>query len=312
DPAIVPNFYLTQQVTDRFWVGIGAGSPFGLGNEYDSDWFGRYDSIKSDLTTFEVYPTAAIKVNDWLSVGASMIFQYADAELTNALNAGTQGLQTLEGEGYAVGGNIGILAEPWAGTRFGLDYRTTVENTLDGRLIVAGSTGADLDISARADLRLPDIATFSAAHDLNDRWTVLGSATWFGWNEYNRIEIINSAGTPVGVVDQNYNVSWAFSVGAEYMLNDAWTLRAGYQFDQTPTNDAARTTRTPDGDRHWITAGATYTLNDQWSFDVAGAYIDVANEEINLSRNITAIPAVVTANTEGRVGIVSAALNYRF
>ena len=312
DPTPLPNLYFTQQVTDNFWLGIGAGAPFGLGNEYDSDWFGRYESIKSELTTFEIYPSAAIKFNDWLSVGGSLIFNYSDATLTNALNAGTQGLQTLEGDGYAFGYNIGILVEPRDGTRIGMDYRSSVNNKLEGRFSIVGSTGGDTDVGAQADLHLPDIASLSAAQDLNDRWTLLGSATWFGWNDFDRIETVSSTGTPIGSVEQNYNSSWAFAIGAEYQYSDAWTLRAGYQFDETPTNDEFRTTRTPDGDRHWLTGGATYQLNDKWSFDFAGAYIDVAEEEVNLNRNITAIPAVVNAETDGYVVILAAGLNYKF
>lgn len=232
--------------------------------------------------------------------------------MTNALNAGTEGLQTLEGEGYAYGFNLGILAEPIDGTRVGLDYRSGVNNELEGRFKIVGSTGADRDLPARAELHLPDIANLGVAHDFDERWTVLGSVTWFGWNNFDRIETVAVSGTPIGSVEQNYNVSWAFALGTEYMLSDAWTLRAGYQFDQTPTNDTFRTTRTPDGDRHWITAGGTYRLNDQWSFDFAGAYIDVADEDINLNRNIPAIPAVVSADTDGQVVILSAGLNYTF
>ena len=308
----IPNVYFTQQVTDSFWLGVGVAAPFGLGGEFDESWFGRYDAIKSELTTAEIYPSAAVKLNDWLSVGGSLIFQYADAELTNALNAGSEGLQTLEGTGYGFGYNIGILAEPWEGTRFGVDYRSAVNNTLEGRFKISGSTGADTDLAASAELRLPDIATFSAAHELDDQWTLLASATWFGWDNFDRIETVTSTGVPIGSVEQNYQTTWAFSAGVEYEHNEDWTFRAGYQFDETPTEDLFRTTRTPDGDRHWVTGGGTYTLNDQWSFDFAGAYIDVAEEDVNLTRNITAIPATVTADTDGHVFILSAGLNYKF
>ncbi len=308
----IPNFYFTQQVTDNFWLGIGMGAPFGLGGEYDDGWFGRYDSLKSELTTIEVYPSAAVKLNDWLSVGGSVILQYADAELTNALNAGTEGLQTLEGQGYGVGLNVGVLAEPWEGTRFGFDYRSAVNNEIEGRFIIEGSTGADTNVAARAELHLPDIASFSAAHELDDRWTLLGSATWFGWDNFDRIETVTSGGTPIGSVEQNYNTTWAFALGAEYEYSDSWTLRAGYQFDETPTGDTFRTTRTPDGDRHWITGGATYELDDQWSFDFAGAYIDVGEETVNVNRNIPAVPAITRAKTDGYVVILSAGLNYKF
>ena len=311
DPAAVPNLYLTHQVTDSLWLGIGVGAPFGLGNEYDDNAFNRYDAIESSLQTVEVYPTIAYQFNDWLSIGGSLIYQYVDVKLTNAAWAGTEGLQTLTADGRTFGYNVGIYAEPIEGTQLGIDYRSRTNTELQGRLLVQGSTGADVDISGSSGLHLPDIATFSAAQELNEQWKVMGSATWFGWNSFEDIQVRTAAGTLLNPpVIQNYQTTWAYSIGAEYEYNDTWTFRAGYQFDETPTTDLYRTSRTPDGDRNWFTGGFTYTLDDQWSFDFAGAYIDIADEEINVSRNNGL--ANVQADTEGHVFILSTGLNYKF
>ena len=48
----VPNFYASAQVTDRLWLGLGVNAPFGLKLEYDDGFFGRYDSIYTDLKTY--------------------------------------------------------------------------------------------------------------------------------------------------------------------------------------------------------------------------------------------------------------------
>ena len=160
---------------------------------------------------------------------------------------------------------------------------------------------------------LPDIATFSVAHDLNERLTLLGSATWFGWNSFDEIQVKNIVGGNVGgPIIQDYQNTMAYSVGFDYMLNEAWTLRAGYQFDETPTTDERRTTRTPDGNRHWFSAGGTYSLNDQWSFDFSGTYIDIEEESINVTRNIALNPSQVQADTDGHVFIIGAGVNYKF
>ena len=95
-------------------------------------------------------------------------------------------------------------------------------------------------------------------------------------------------------------------------MNDKWTLRAGYQFDETPTTDEYRTSRTPDGDRHWFAAGATYDINDKFSLDMAATYIDVGEESINVTRNVTGALADVRGDTDGSVAIVALGLNYKF
>lgn len=309
----VPNAYITQQITDQLWVGLGVSAPFGLSSEYDDGWFGRYDSTETDLMTIDFTPSMAFRVNDWLSLGGSVIIQHADAELKNNIFVTTEGTQTLKGNDTTIGWKAGILIEPMQGTRFGLDYRSEIDHTLEGRLIIEGSGGGDANIVGRADLDLPSIATISAAHDVNDQLTILGSATRFGWESFNEIQVKNIVGGNVGgPVVQDYQNTWAYSVGFDYKVNPQWTVRAGYQFDETPTTDEFRTSRTPDGDRHWFTGGATYKLNDRWSFDMAGAYIDIADEEINVTRNIAANPSQVSADTEGHVIIVSGGINYKF
>ncbi len=87
-------------------------------------------------------------------------------------------------------------------------------------------------------------------------------------------------------------------------------MRGGYQFDQTPTTDQFRTSRTPDGDRSWFSAGATYKLKNNLELDMAATYIDISDEKINVSRNSGL--AGVRATTEGSVGILAIGLNYKF
>lgn len=97
DPALVPNAYITHQLTDKVWLGLGVSAPFGLKLEYDNNFFGRYDSLKNELTIIDVQPTMAYKVNDWLSAAVAINYQYADAKLTSAVSDGTEGRGILEG-----------------------------------------------------------------------------------------------------------------------------------------------------------------------------------------------------------------------
>jgi len=54
-PVIVPSGYASFQVADsRLFLGLGISAPFGLKVVYDDDFFGRYDSIKSDVKAFNI------------------------------------------------------------------------------------------------------------------------------------------------------------------------------------------------------------------------------------------------------------------
>ena len=82
--GFVPSLYFSAPIGDRWAVGLGVGAPFGLKTEYESNWMGRFLGIKSELTTINVNPSVAFKVNDNISLGAGVNWQKVDATLTNA------------------------------------------------------------------------------------------------------------------------------------------------------------------------------------------------------------------------------------
>ncbi len=330
DPTPVPNGFATYKINDQLWAGIGISAPFGLANEYDDDFFGRFDSLKTELLTIDIQPSLAYKVNDRLSVGGGINIQYADAELTNAasVNGTTEGLATLEGDDWSVGYTLGLQYHITDRTMFGASYRSAVKHELEGRVSTVGTGTADFSVDGRADLDLPDIATFGLSHQYNDKLKLHGQATWFGWNNFESIAttadqgfsilgggVTVAAGETFSTITQNYQTTWAFAVGGEYEYSDDWTFRGGVQFDETPTTDEYRTTRTPDGDRTWIAGGATYNMNQNWNLDMAATYIFIDDQEVNVTRNNTFSAATATsvkADTEGSVAIFAVAATYKF
>ena len=267
------------------------------------------------MLTIDIQPSVAFKVNDQLSVGGGVNIQYADAKLTNAayFGGGLEGVSELEGDDWSYGYTLGLHYKPFQSTTLGLSYRSAISHTLEGSVSATG-TAADFDVGGEADLNLPDVATFGVSHEVTDKLTVMGQATWFGWNNFEDIDAEVDSGADPAAVVQNYQTTWAFAAGVEYEYSDELTLRGGMQFDETPTTDEYRTTRTPDGDRTWLSGGATYSLNDRLDIDLAATYIWIEDQEISLTRN-TAVPVLastVSADTEGSVGIVAAGFTYKF
>lgn len=314
----VPNLYMVAPVTDdhKLWAGIGVAAPFGLGSEYNDDYFAKFDSTESDLQTIDILPSLSYAPNDKWSIGGTLIVEYAKAELKNTAAVPAGGANVVErdnylkGKDWSVGWDVGVMFEPWEGTTFGANYRSNVDHELDGRIFLEGV----LNVEGTADLEVPDIATFGVTHQFNERWTGLLQASWYGWSSFDTIQPVRSdTGANLAETVQDYQDTYAIAIGGEYMLNDDWVLRAGYQFDETPTTDEYRTTRTPDGDRHWLSVGATYDISDRFSLDMAGTYIFVEGEPINVQRGAGANVVNVQADVEDASVIIGAvALNYKF
>lgn len=316
-PTPVPNGFFSAELGHGFWAGIGVTAPFGLGSKYDEDWFGRFDSTKTDLTVMDIQPTIAYKVNDMFSIGGGINIQHADADLRNrvVLGALTEGNSQLTGKDWGFGYSFGMQIKPIETTTIGLNYKSEVHHDLDGRIQVTTMTGAivgagTVSTNGGAKLTTPDQASIGVAHKLTDRLTLQGQATWFGWNNFDNISAYRDSGALASRVEQNYQTTWAFAIGAEYEASDAWTLRGGIQFDETPTTDEYRTSRTPDGDRTWASIGASYNWNESLDLGMAATYIHVASETIDIARGGGA--GNVSADTNGSVGILALSATYKF
>ena len=161
ETAFVPNFYYIHPINQDAYFGLGINAPFGLVTEYEDDWVGRYQAIKSDLMTVNVNPSFAWKMGSKLSLGFGFNFQYVDVELSRKIDSGAtcfglanqvdpalaaqcvasglapsqQALDSdvvIEGDDWSYGFNLGMLYEINSGTRTGFSYRSAIEHGLSG------------------------------------------------------------------------------------------------------------------------------------------------------------------------------------
>jgi long-chain fatty acid transport protein len=290
--AVVPNAYFVMPVGDRFNFGIGVNAPFGLKTDYDDSWAGRFQGIKSEITTYNVNPSLSFKVNDQFAIGAGVNYQHLDADLTNAvvLAANTEGRAELDANGDAWGWNVGVLFQPTPSTRIGASYRSKLDYDLKGTTTVrdpSGAVVAPVSGAANADITLPDSFSLSLVQKLSDQWEFLADVTFTGWSEINRVNIVNSTnGTLRDSLSLDFKDTWRYSVGANYKLNDAWTLKGGLAYDQTPVKGAdSRSVRLPDNDRIWVSIGAAMKIRESGKLDFGYSHLFIRNADINFTRS---------------------------
>jgi long-chain fatty acid transport protein len=327
----VPNLYYVRPLRGGdLWIGLAITAPFGLGVDYGRNWFGRYDSIKSELLTADIAPSVAYRLNPSWSIGGGLDVQYAKARLTNALpntlNPGgptpaSDGLAELRGDSWALGFNVGTLFNIGTSTRVGVHYRSRITHRLDGDATVSGLTGplaaANGKFNTSADLKLPPIASVAVAHELSRAWGLVAEVQWFGWSVFDEIRIKFANGLPDQVRPQEFRDSWSFAAGAEYKLSDYWKIRAGARFETTPTIDAFRNTSIPDSDLIWVGFGVSYMASDRVLLDIGFLHGRFEHAGINLSTTFFGgTPAAGTVSMSGRtdndVNTIALSGRYRF
>lgn len=299
DWAALPNAYLSWALDKDLYVGVGLGAPFGLITEYNRDWVGSAHSIKFDIKTMNINPSIAWRVNEKVSLGFGLNWQRMEAEYSRRAGTITTPLPlastfaTLDADDDSWGWNVGALFNLSDATKVGVSYRSKIKHELKGSLEFSGTAAnrhpLTTGVSASADVELPDIFILSLSHKLDSRWELLGDVSWTGWSSVDKVDIMRTSGLLLGTpqekaqtLDTDFQDTWRVALGANYQLNDAWKLKFGMAFDETPVKNAEkRLTSLPDNDRIWFSFGGQWKPNQASTLDMGVAYLYVDDTKIN-------------------------------
>ena len=139
--ALVPlpaeSLFYVYSLTPDLKLGIGNCTYFGGILEYNLNWVGRYHLQGVTLLGNSTLLTGAYRINRWLSVGAgfNVMVGYLKEKVgvNNLLPRVPDGQLKLNGWWTAgLDGVIGILVEPTANTRLGVQYLTPVSLDFSG------------------------------------------------------------------------------------------------------------------------------------------------------------------------------------
>lgn len=318
--GVVPNGGAAFKINDKLSVGINVAAPYNFTTEYNADSWTRYDALKSHLRTINVDGVIAYRVNDMIDLGVGVTALYADAELTNALPnispLQADGSQSLKGDGWAYGYTVGAQIHPSKSLTIGASYRSKIDQKLDGTVKVAGllapiPAANNFTADGQAKITLPWIANLGARWAVNDTWTLNASVSRVGWGEFDAIRVTFPGGGSTSV--QDYKDVTTYAAGVDYQASPRLTLRAGVQYDPTPTPDVGRTARVPDGDRMMYAAGATWAATDNIKLDAAISYISFDDTKITRD-DLTATSSTVRlrGDVTGSAVVLSTGARFSF
>ncbi len=303
----VPTLYYSHPLSDTIVAGVGIHVPFGLSTSYEEGWVGRYHGLKTELKTININPSIGIKLTEDLSFGAGFSIQYLDTTFSNAIDFGlagyameipgyfpgsADGAVSIEGSDWGYGFNFGALYEPMAGLRFGLTYRSQIDNTVTGT-----ATFTDVpepfqpifhDQGFSGVLDLPASVSGNFFYQIDGSWAVMADITWTNWDVMEAIVIdFENPLAPPAVLPQHWNNSFIYSGGVHYTAGNL-TYKFGLAFDETPVpNTDFRSPRIPDSDRTWVSLGLTWRTSETMSFDFGYAHLFMAEGPTNFTDDQT-------------------------
>ncbi len=319
---VVPNAYYTYTTKDGWYsFGVGIFTPFGLGQEYESNSIFRNQVTKIELQTLVFNPTVAFKVNQYLSVGVGVDYmwgrvKYNKTPIVPASSGGPGYFDTeLEGDGQAWGWNFGLLFKPTENLKVGFNYRSPFNLKISDADFTAGNQVGLLPpvltmgtTSASGTLHMPATAALGAAYTYG-RLTVEVDGDWTFWHSYSDLTITNND-NPVysSTAIKNWKDVCALRAGVQYRVTDPLALRLGFSYDPTPAPDATLGPELPDATRMNYNVGVGYKIG-KVTIDAAFMYIDRFDRTVN---NLSLAGTGMNGTWKGDAWLAGLDLGYKF
>ena len=286
--------FYTQQLSSDVTVGMALAGNFGLAEEYDDDWVGRYYVRESTLLGISLLPSIAYKVNDKFSVGASLNAMYGMFEDKVAVNniTGADGALKLDDNEWGWGVNLAMLYEFTPDTRIGLTYTSEVDLDFKANAEFSGlSPGIQALLDARGLLNapidvgvtVPQTLMLSGFHQLDEQWALLGSVGWQDWSTFGQVDIGVDSSNPISLTtDLPFQDTWHAAIGAQYQVNEPWRLNFGIAYDSDFQKGSFVSPVLPAGSVLRLGIGARQQVNESFHWGPSIEYGWTGDLDVNI------------------------------
>jgi long-chain fatty acid transport protein len=303
--------------TAKWNAGLGIYTPFGSKIQWADDWKGQFLIREIDLKTFFIQPTLSYKVSDKIGIGAGFIYATGDFSLRKGIpiqdTLGNYGEGNLKGKASGYGFNAGIYFQATKKLSIGFDFRSQVNiKVTDGTAdFTVPSSVANYFPSTTfsTQLRLPKTISFGLGYVVNSKLKLALDINYVGWKSYDSL-IIDFKENTSDLTDIHsarvYQNVFIYRLGAQYQLNDKWTVRLGAYYDVSPVKAGYLTPETPDANKIGITAGASFNITKKIHVDVSMLYIE------GMQRTDTNLETQFSGTYKSRAFVPGIGLEYIF
>lgn len=318
--AIVPAGATSYQLSDRVWIGISTGAPFGLVTKPRATWSGELYGRSSRIFSLAFNPVIGFKVNEWLSVAAGPNIEYFKLVLRQAflspltLNPAALPSSGLKGDSWGVGFTAGALITPFAGTSVGVGFRSSVHHDIGGQLILPAPFDT-LGGNIKAKLNTPEKLSVGITQAITPEARVNFGFEWDNWSRLGTIAIVsNGARATAPALTLNYKDGYTYSIGGEYDWSQALTVRAGVAYEVSPIDFSNRSVRLPDGNRVNLSVGASYRWSEKLTLNFAYSHFFVERGRIlaGVGRDYNVQNVAFAGVADSSADIVSVGFRYVF
>jgi long-chain fatty acid transport protein len=248
-----------------------------------NEWAGRFEMTSISLLTISVEPTLAVRLTDWLSIGAGPVVTYGILNWKLRVDDVPPGSESKakfdDLDDLKTAARVGLHLKPLDDVSLSFVYTSKTDFKLKGNF--RGPLGAATP-KFKTELPLPQFVEISAYWQVTDRIALLGTFDWEDWSEADNLEV-TLGGTTVNA-STGFKDTYKIALGANYRLTDEWLLQTGLSYDTSGLRNTDRTTALPIDEQIRFAIGAQHDLNESLTLGLSFVYVNLGQGEV---RNAT-------------------------
>jgi long-chain fatty acid transport protein len=273
----VPAFGLIIPLNTDMSFGLGAYGVSGMGVDYN---MGAGGLLYTNYTNMRFAPGLSYKINNMISVGATLNVMYATMEYSMYNPMATAQIVDMTSSSFGYGGTIGITVKPVEMVTLGLVYETT-SKFQDYKFNQYMSSGGmsentlkfDQPMSATLGLGLKPVTGLVIAFDVQ----------WIKWSEVAGDDLPEFTG---GTFDMQWDDQIVYKLGLQYEVMPMLKIRAGLNYGKMPLSEDNATALQANmffpavAEWHY-TAGLGVKLTEKLALDLGYMYSPEAKVKIS-------------------------------
>jgi len=259
--SALPTLALAWQPDDSPWTfGLGLFTIGGFGVNYPLDPTNPVlagGPVYSRLQVLQLVPSASLKLTDRLSVGVAPTITMADAALD--VPSAIPVPLTHSPLHWGVGFQLGVYYQTDSCWNFGASYKSP-------------QWFEDFDHNTPIGT-VPLNVEYPAIYSVGVSYTGLPRLVWaldLRYVDYEDANLFGNQPAP-GALGLGWESVFSVSTGAQFQLNQAWSFRVGYIFNENPIPDEFSAVNIPSAAiyQHIVACGLTWRMTCRTSFSVA-------------------------------------------
>ena len=273
DERLQGSFFVSWNFHERISIGLGGFTPYAIGKHWPFNWPGERLNSITKVSTFYLRPAVALKVTDWLAIGAGLDIVWAsqrwDADVYSfniMMNSSGTGIGFSGGillrlsDHFQLGGRYQhrvkvdqngtykVQSTPTNSPRTNLsgvfsayNSSATAQGTSFSGAIMSQQDTADIleFYNINSSQTLPSEVVFGLMWSPMKKLTLLADAHWTEWSTFDKAEFVpeDSDDDTIHTINFNWKDTWSFKFGIEYFIKEILSIRGGYAHHQSPSPD---------------------------------------------------------------------------